>query len=625
MKPHRTVTHLGRLSLLLLMAVPLFGAGSPDLRLVEAVKNQDRDAISRLIKQRVDVNAPEGDGATALHWAAHRNDLETVDQLIRLGANVNAANDLGVMPLSLACLNRNAAIVEKLLAAGANPNATMAGETALMTAARTGSVESVRALLVHGADVNAKEPTRGQTALMWAAAERHPDVVRVLIEAGADVQTRSMSYPMRVNYGGQSNNGGDPNNPVTPGDMLRGGSEPLLFAARNGDVESAGLLLAAGAGINDTLPDGMTALTLATRSGQSAVAKFLIEKGADVNPAGVGFTALHAAVLMGDLDVVKALLAHGANPNIQLTKPEPIRRGGQDISLPVAYLGYTPLLLAAKAADVEIERALLAAGADPAIPSKSGTTPLMAAAGFGSGGATRRGVNVLSAYGRISSADEEKETLEAVQLLLDHGADPNGADPAGNTALFGAVPKGFNTVVQLLVDKGANVNAVNKRGQTLLKLAGGGGGRGGRNANVGGLGRTAALLRKLGAKDQAPMEKMTKMTVSSEADYSVAMKEVGAQAAALRRATTSEEDAADAATRLEAIFTEVQAFWAAKKIDDATATAGEALASAQAVLKAAAAHDMDSAVQAAQKLSGTCNACHTAHRERLPDGTFKLK
>ncbi|HEV3214863.1 MAG TPA: ankyrin repeat domain-containing protein [Vicinamibacterales bacterium] len=624
MKPHRLVARLARWPLLLLMAAPVFGAGAPDLRLVEAVKNQDRDAISRLLKQRVDVNAHEGDGATALHWAAHRNDLETVDQLIRLGANVNAANDLGVMPLSLACLNANAAIVEKLLAAGANPNATMAGETALMTAARTGSVESVRALLVHGADVNAKEPARGQTALMWAASERHPDVVRALIEAGGNVRARSMSYTMRVNYGGQSNNGGDVNNPVTPGDTQRGGSTPLLLAARNGDVESAGLLLTAGAGIDEALPDGMTALTLAARSGQSAAARFLIEKGADVNAAGVGFTALHAAVLMGDLEVVKSLLAHGAKPDMRLTKPEPIRRGGQDVSLPVAYLGYTPLLLAAKFADAEMERALLGAGADPAIPSKSGTTPLMAAAGLGSGGATRRGVNVLSAYGRLSSADEEKDTFDAVKALLDNGADPNAADPAGNTALFGAVAKGFNTVVQLLVDKGANVNAVNKRGQTLLRLAGGGGGgRGGRNANTGGLERTAALLRKLGATDQAPM---AKITVKSEVDYSVAMKEVGLQATALRRATSSEDDAAEAARRLEAIFTEVQAFWAARKIDDATATAGEALASAQAVLKAVAAHDMDGAGQAAGKqLNGTCTTCHTAHRERLPDGTFKLK
>jgi uncharacterized protein len=605
------------------LTVTLSGAGTPDLRLVDAVKHQNKDAIQALLKQRIDVNATEGDGATALHWAAHRNDVETVGELLRRGANVNAANDLGVTPLSLACLNANAAVAEKLLAAGANPNVSVAGETALMTAARTGSVPIVRALLVHGARVNASEPTRGQTALMWAVAQRHSEITRVLIEAGADINTRSVAYTLRVNYGGQSNNGGDPTNPVTPGDTQRGGSTPLLFAARNGDVESARLLLAAGARINDALPDGMTALTLAARSGQTAIARFLIDAGADINDARFGYTALHAAVLMGDIEVVRALLAHGANPNIPLTKAEPIRRGGQDISLPVGYLGATPLLMAAKFADVDMLRALLDAGADPAIPLKSGTTPLLAAAGFGSGGATRRGVNPLSAYATVSKADEERDTYEAAKVLLEHHADPNGADPAGNTPLFGAVGKGFNSVVQLLADHGANVNAVNKRGQTPLKLtAGGGGGRGGRNANPGGLESTAALLRKLGATDQAPA---IKLVVSSEADYSIAMKEIGTQSAILRRATTSEEDAAGAAQQLEAMFKEIQSFWQKKNNDDAAATAGVALVSAQAVLKAVAAHDMGQAGQAAQKLSATCNTCHTAHRDRLPDGSFKIK
>jgi len=615
-------------TLALLMAcaltVTLSGAGASDLRLVDAVKSQNREAIQTLLKQRIDVNATEGDGATALHWAAHRNDVDTVSELLRRGANANAANDLGVTPLSLACLNANAAIVEKLLGAGANPNVSLAGETALMTAARTGNVQVVRALLVHGANPNAAEPTRGQTALMWAVSQRHPDITRVLIEAGADINVRSMTYDLRVNYGGQSNNGGDPTNPVTPGDTKRGGSTPLLFAARNGDAESARLLLAAGARINDALPDGMTALTLAARSGQTAIAKFLIDAGADVNDARFGYTALHAAVLMGDLEVVRALLAHGAKPNIPLTKAEPIRRGGQDISLPIAYLGATPLLMAAKFADVEMLRSLLEAGADPAIALKSGTTPLLAAAGFGSAGATRRGVNPLSAYATVSTADEEKDTFEAVKLLLDHGADPNVADPAGNTALFGAVPKGFNSVVQLLADHGANLNAMNKRGQTPLKLtaSGGGAGRGGRNANTGSLESTAALLRKLGATDQTPA---VKLVVSSEADYGLAMKEIGTQSAILRRATTSEEDAANSAQQLESMFKEVQLFWQKRSNDDAASIAGVALASAQAVLKAVAAHDMGQAGLAAQKLSATCNTCHTAHRDRLPDGTFKIK
>ena len=163
-----------------------------DLRLVEAAKSGDKQAARSLLKQHVDVNASQADGATALSWAAYRDDLEATDLLISAGANVNAANDYGAAPLLLACANGSAGMVDRLLKAGANPNAAVStGETALMRCARTGNVETVKSLLARGANVNAKETGHGDTALMWAVAQKHADIARVLIDHSADVHART--------------------------------------------------------------------------------------------------------------------------------------------------------------------------------------------------------------------------------------------------------------------------------------------------------------------------------------------------------------------------------------------------------------------------------------------------
>lgn len=475
-----------------LISVASLGANTNDLQLVDAVKNQNKAAILALLKQHGDVNTPQADGATPLHWATHWDDLDTAELLIRAGANVNAADDLGVTPLSLACAERNAAMIEKLLNAGANPNAAVStGETALMTCARTGSVPAVKALLAHGANVNANEPSHGQTALMWAAANQHAEIVRALLEHGADVHARSHVRRLLVNRGDPIGGG------ESVGDFEQGGFTPLLFAARQGDLDSAKLLLAAGANVNDSSPDGTTVLVIAAHSGHGTLAGFLLGKGADPNATGAGYSALHAAVLRGDLELVKTLLAHGASPNARLTKGTPVRRLSRDFSLPESLLGATPFLLAAKFTETAIMRAMAASGADPLLTLKDGTTPLMAAAGIGwaaQGDRRQRHVPVESA-----GPQEESSALEAVELTVELGGDVNASNEAGNTALHGAAPRGFTTVVQFLADRGAKLDVKNKRGQTAL-MATQAQARTNGGAELEFLAKTADLLRKLGAQ-----------------------------------------------------------------------------------------------------------------------------
>jgi len=487
-----------RIVVLVIGFVGTAAAASPDLRLIDAVKRADRDEVRTLLKQRVDVNAPQGDGATALHWAVHNDDLATLDLLLQAGARPNAADDTGATPLFLACTNRSAAAVEKLLAAGANPNAMLiSGETALMTCARTGDAKAVAALLARHADVNAREPLRDQTALMWAASQKHPEAVAVLVAHGADVRARSRVYTQTVTSEVTQRAGREALNYTVP----RGGSTPLLFAARVGDVESARILLDAGADVNDALPNGATALVEAAHSGHDALGVLLLEKGADPNAAAVGYTALHAAVLLHGLTLVQALLAHGANPNLAMMKGTPVRRNSEDFELPATLIGATPYLLAAKFLEVDIMRALAAGGADTRAPMKTGTTPLMAAAGLGASATTdRRGLALIDG----GKPESEKQLLAAVTMALELGSDINAGDQAGDTALHGAAAMGYNSVVQLLVDRGADLNAKNTRGQTALTSIAARKGAGRTQAerdNQAPRQSTIDLLRRLGASD----------------------------------------------------------------------------------------------------------------------------
>jgi ankyrin repeat protein len=482
----------GSLCILLVASVAL---AAIDTRLIDAVKKRDGAAVAALLKQRVDVNATQGDGATALHWAVHRDDLATVNVLLKAGARANVANDTGVTPLYLACTNRNSTMVERLLTAGADPNATLVnGETMLMNCARTGNAASVKALLVRGADVNAKEPLHSQTALMWAAAQKHPEVVKVLIEARADVNARALTYSQIVTSETTQRAGREELNYT----VLKGGSTPLLFAARSGDAESARLLVEAGANPSDELPDGMSALVEAAFSGHGNVGLVLLEKGANPNADRIGFTALHAAILRSDLTLVKALVAKGAQVNAQLTKGTPIRRNNDDWNLPITLAGATPYVLAAKLLQPEIMAVLVDAGADTKIAMKDGTTALMAAAGGGAGGNRRGG----------SGPQVPPGVVEAVEAALKAGNDINATNAAGETALHVAAARRYDPVIQLLADKGANLNSKNRRGQTPLgALLGGGQRRPDAAGNVDTPDEkveensTITLLRKLGAQD----------------------------------------------------------------------------------------------------------------------------
>ncbi len=428
--------------------------------LIDAAKNADKDAVRALLQKRVDVNVAEADGTTALHWAAYRDDAETADLLIRAGAKVNAANDLGTTPLWTASQNGSEAMVKRLLAAGANPNAALlSGETAVMVAARAGSPAVVEQLIAKGANPNA-HGTRGQTALMWAVGQKHPDVVKTLLIHGADIKAASevwsemMAVPPHGYLG---------YNKMIP----HGGDTALLFAARVGDLPSAQLLVEVGANVNDADAWGVSAVTLAAHSGFTDVVVFLLNKGADPNAEGPGFTALHEAIVRRDEKMIVALVDHGANVNTPLKTWTPTRRSSHDWNFAPELVGATPLWLAARFTQPSVMRLLLKHGADPLFvhhgdhmtEGKSGsgsgyvhvpetTTTLMAAVGMGGG----------AAWAQLSRGEREAATLEAVKIAVELGVDVNAANVDGRTALDGAQALKYQSVIKFLEEKGAKAS-----------------------------------------------------------------------------------------------------------------------------------------------------------------------
>jgi ankyrin repeat protein len=549
----------------------------------DAVMKGDRATLTTLLQRKADVNAPQVDGSTALHWAVYRDELDTVDLLIRAGARIDAPNPEGVTPLSMACLFGNVSMINKLVKAGADvkqrgPN----GQTPLMLAARNGQPEAIALLVAAGAEVNARETLRGTTALMWAAEQRHPAAVKALLAAGADPSLKTGPAGLPRNYmaprvnanavqaaqrrraaaaaagrtyeeqldldgvngrfgapggagaassagrqsggRGAAGRGTPPPGSATPAagsnaaasssaaaptssapatstsaavtpaqagtapaaagnrpaaqqpaaaeasddtDVVvaglvgsgGGGLTALVFAAREGDAESAEYMLAAGADVNQTTEYGWTPLLTATNNRHYELASKLIEWGADVNRANKGgWTPLYIATDnrnieggdypvpkadMDHLEFIKLLLDHGANPNGRV-KDNTLSR---TIFTMQWFFedGATPFVRAAQSSDLALMKLLLAYGADPKLPTAHNDTALTAAAGIGW-------------VEGVTYEHSVKDNVTAIRMLLDLGLDPNAANKDGRTPLMAAAMKGRNEVVQMLVDAGAKLD-----------------------------------------------------------------------------------------------------------------------------------------------------------------------
>jgi len=464
------------------MTVSVLAGVAGDAPVADAAMEGNIEMVRALLAEEADVSAAQGDGMTALHWAAYKDDLEIAKLLLQAEADVTARTRVGaILPISLAAQNGSAAMLEQLINAGAEVNSrTSTGATVLMMAAMSGSLEAVEILLDNGAFVNAREKKNGQTPLMFAAWKNRSDVIKLLVDRGAHVGLATYLISMDET----------PLDPVSRpiqrpkarekrapgGNATMGGQTALLFASRDGHLDAVKALVESSADIDQINGgEGSSPMVIAIANGHYTVAKYLLDKGADPNIANIdGLTPLYATVNMrhapvswapnpltdqesvDGLELIRELLEKGANPDARVERklwfsPTSHDRGWID------YAGSTPFWRAARSSDIHAMRLLMEFGADPNINSYSDMTPLMVATGIGW-------------IGNFSQ-NLPDSWMDAVHYCVELGNDINATDQDGYTALHGAAARGDNEMVNYLVEQGAHVNTLNKDGNSPADMA----------------------------------------------------------------------------------------------------------------------------------------------------------